>query len=190
MSKKNTTLQSIRVSTIKHQLKALTSQVEAIKTLDCEHHEGIDLGADPESVNILSFSRRLASRAEVIVNKAAARDVQGVASLLDKMRNDVTYLNEHAGSFKLHATTRADEHLKEMLPGGGDQVLISDTNTAKLGNSSYAQAGLSCFHAETNQFRTFEFQVLALVYLALEIAYFAADEVGVKPITLPAKTTA
>lgn len=189
MSKKNTNLQSIRVSTIKHQLKALASQVEAIKTLDCEHREGIDLGADPESVNIFNFAQRLASRAEAIVKKSDARDAAGVSSLLDKMRNDVIYLSEHAGSFQVHAKDRAAEHLEEILPGG-EQIAIGDASIAKVGNSSYVQAGLSCFRAETNQSRTFEFQVLALVYLALEIAYFAADEVGVKPITLPAKTTA
>ncbi len=189
MSKKNTSLQSIRVSTIKHQLKALASQVDAIKTLDCEHQAGIDLGADPETVNILYFARRLASRAETIVKKASARDSEGVSSLLDKMRDDVIYLSEHAGSFHVHANTRATEHLEEILPGGAE-VALGGTESTKLGSSSYVQAGLSCFRAETNQSRTFEFQVLALVYLALEIAYFAADEVGVKPIKLPAKVTA
>jgi hypothetical protein len=181
--KKNSTLQSIRVATIKLQLKALSSQVDAIKKLDCEHHEGIDLGADPESVNILNFSRRLASRAETIVKKAAERDTKGVASLLEKMKDDVTYLSENAGSFERHAKTRAEEHLKEIVPGGAD-VANSPAN------SSYVQAGLSCFRAETNQYRTFEIQVLALVYMALEIAHFAADEVGVEPIKVPAKTSA
>lgn len=189
MSKKNTSLQSIRVSTIKHQLKALASQVDAIKTLDCEHQQGIDLGADPETLNILFFARRLASRAETIVKKANAHDSAGVSSLLDKMRADVIYLSEHAGSFEMHAKNRASEHLEEILPGGA-KVATGDADVSKVGNSSYVQAGLSCFRAETNQSRTFEFQVLALVYLALEIAYFAADEVGVKPITLPAKATA
>ncbi len=187
--KKNSTLQSIRVATIKLQLKALSSQVDAIKKLDCEHHEGIDLGADPESFNILNFSRRLASRAESIVKKAAERDAKGVASLLEKMKDDVTYLSENAGSFERHAKTRAEEHLKEIVPGGAD-VANSPADSSNVANSSYVQAGLSCFRAETNQYRTFEIQVLALVYMALEIAHFAADEVGVEPIKVPAKTSA
>lgn len=179
MSKKNTTLQAIRLSTIKHQLKALTSQLEAIKKLDCEHHEGIDLGADPEVVNIVHYSQRLASRAETIVKKADARDSDGVASLLARMQEDVAYLREHAKYFERHAYARADEHLKEMVHIEAED-LASDANVVGAGNSSYVQAGLSCFRAESSQYRTFEMQVFALVYLALEIAYFAADEVGLE----------
>ena len=185
MSKKNTTLQSVRASSIKHQLNALVSQVEAIKKLDCEHNDGIDLGANPELVNILYFSRRLASRTDAIVKAAAARDAEGVASLLNRIRGDVTYLSEHAAEFQKHAKTRAENHLNRITENGAELVNAPPTNVVE---SSYVQAGLSCFRAESNQCRTFEFQVLALVYLALEIAYFAADEVGVKPIALPAPT--
>lgn len=178
MSKKNTNRQAIRLIAIKHQLKALVSQLEAIKKLDCEHREGIDLGADPEIVNILNYSERLASRAETIVKKVDASDSDGVALLLVRMKQDVAYLNEHASYFERHAHARAEEHLQEVVHVKAG-ALSSESNAFDGDNSSCVQAGLSCFRAESNQYRTFEMQVLALAYLALEVAYFSADEVGI-----------
>lgn len=173
MSKKNTTLQGIRLSTMKHQLKALASQVDAIKKLDCEHHNGLDLGVDPELANIQNFSRRLASRAETIVIKSRENQVEGVRVLLDKMIEDVTYLLEHAEAFRAHANDRADTHLRETL-----HVDPVEAERCEINGSAFAHAGVSCFKAETSQYHTIEMQVRALVHLALEIAYFAGDEVG------------
>lgn len=173
MSKKNTTLQGIRLSTMKHQLKALASQVDAIKKLDCEHHEGLDLGVDPELANIQHFSRRLASRAETIVIKSRENRLEGVRVLLDKMREDVTYLLEHAEAFRTHANERAGAHLREIL-----HVDPAEVDRCEVNGTAFTHAGVSCFKAETSQYHTIEMQVRALVHLALEIAYFAGDEVG------------
>jgi hypothetical protein len=173
MSKKNTSLQSIRISSIKHQLKALASQIEAIRTLDCEHHDGLDLGIDPELANIQQFSRRLASRVETIVIKSREKNVDSVRTLLGKIHDDVRYLSEHAGYFRKHAGNSAAAHLAEIIQITPDQVESGITQ-----GSALVRAGASCFRAEVSQAETFEMQMKALIYLALEIAYFAGDEVG------------
>ncbi len=179
--KKNTTLQSMRLSAIEFQLKALESQAQAIERINAEHNEGIDLGLDPEVANVLNWSRKLVPQVVAIVEKSQCGDRAGVAAVLKTVREQSIYLFERSESFRKHGQGRADLHLKHHLGEDASEPTDAPAAIERAAVSSYAQAGFSCFRAESNQYFTFEWQLNALVHLALEISYFAADEVGLKP---------
>lgn len=176
MSKTNTQLQPIRLSTIKHQLKSLSNQARAIQTLDSEHRHGYDFGADPTVTVVVNHAKRLVTWSEEIIKKSNNADVAAVCALLEKIRGDLPYVLDRACAFKHFGEASASSHLEEMV-----HAKPSDLNLeGEPGDSSFKLAGISCFNAEVNQCRTFELQAQALGYLALEIAYFAADEVDLK----------
>lgn len=159
-------LQEIRLKSITFQLKSLEAQSEVIRLLFTEHREGVDLGLDPEAANVLSVANTLVKNAKEIVAQAEAGEKDQVAERLDKIRSKATYLTDHVKDFRRHSCQHAEEHL-------GEESQAGDSDTHK-------RAAQACYQAETNQYMTYQVQVSALTNLALEIAYFAAESVGLE----------
>lgn len=168
------TLQAVRLSAARHQFNALTNQALAIEKLHTEHNQGIDLGVDPEVLNILTQSERMIGRLQTIIKKAEKKDGIGVQMLLTKIVETADYLQQHAGHFRKHGSEKARAHFQELMsePGKGAPFVANP-------DSSFLQASKSCFRAEDSQYTTFQMQVLALANLAKEIGYLAADETSV-----------
>ena len=159
-------LQEIRLKSLKFQLKSLENQSEVIRLLFTEHREGIDLGLDPEAANVLAVATTLVKNAKEIVAQSEAGEKDQVAERLDKIRSKATYLSDHVKSFRRHSDASATTHLNEESSAGE--------------SSTHVKAAQACYHAETGQYMTYQVQVTALTNLALEVAYFAAEAVGLE----------
>lgn len=160
-----TQLQNLRLESIAFQLQSLESQARVIQLLFTEHHDGVDLGQSPESENVLRVARKLNVTTNQIVESANQDDKEAVAEKLEKIRHKAKYLGQHAASFRKHSVDDAEDHLKEMDESDSAAQVAHD------------RAAVSCYLAETGQYRSYEGQLVSFANLCLEVAYFAAESV-------------
>jgi|AGTN01.3.fsa_nt_gi hypothetical protein len=166
-------LQPIRVGAIRLQIESLTKQALVIQKIATEHHQGLNLGLDPELRNILSATGTLSEQIDQIVQAADANDNATVCSVGGKILHQTNLLTGLAADFKRGESAKARAHLAEAFEPckPEETVATSDEQTSSI------KASLNCFKAEINQYSTLELQVQALCHLALEVAFNAADQV-------------
>lgn len=176
-------LQPIRVGAIRLQIESLTKQALVIQKIATEHHQGLNLGLDPELRNILSGTETLSEQIDQIVQAADSKDSATVCSVGGKILHQTNLLVGLAADFKRGESAKARAHLAEAF----EPCKPEETTASVDEQSSSMKASVNCFKAEINQYSTLELQVQALCNLALEVAFNAADQLNVE-FTEPAKT--
>jgi len=163
-------LQPIRVGAIRLQIESLTKQCLVIEKIATEHHDGLDLGLDPELKNLLSFTAKLSEQVDLIVAAASDKDADSLNKAGEEIIHLTGLLPQLAASFKKGESAKARVRLSDSLEADGETAL-PEVNAV--------DAGVACFKAEVNQYSTLELQVQALCSLALEVAYNAASELNI-----------
>lgn len=172
-------LQQIRKTVLHSQLLALESQSRAIYLLGTEHHDGIDLGVNPQILLIVGHVRDIADTARHLVDHVKSIPADQVLSQLkalqDKANEVVLRCNETYSEMLTDARHRLDQNVHDNLRPCECQDGQPEPNCTRL---LRARAGMSCYNAELAQHETFKVQVKSICDLALELAFNAAAEAG------------
>lgn len=169
-------LQQIRKSVLRSQLMALEMQSRAIYQLGTEHHNGVDLGVNPQILLIVGNVKDIADSARQLVDEAGklpASDIlKRLQSLQDRANEVVLRCNETYSEMQRDAKHRLDMNVHDNVECECGENQPDCLRTLR------ARAGMSCYNAELNQHETFKVQVKSICDLALELAFNAAAEAG------------
>jgi predicted ATP-dependent protease len=173
-------LQQIRKTVLRSQLMALESQSRAIYLLGTEHHNGIDLGVNPQILLIVGNVKDIADTARLLVDEVKKMNAEDVLTRLkalqDKANEVVLRCNETYSEMLGDAKHRLDVNVHDNLRPcecQGEVPAVPDCTRLLR-----ARAGMSCYNAELEQHETFKIQVKSICDLALELAFNAAAEAG------------
>jgi len=167
--------QDVRKSVLHSQLLALECQVRVIKALDVEHSFGVEGSVNAEF--LLGHARDLVSSAETIAQRAKHASKDSTLNSLRALRETAAELTNRARTLDKDALSRAKMRLDQCLAEHAGVTPESVAGHVPADPQRLAvKAGVSCFRAEGEQFKTFAVQVEALCDLALEFVYKSALE--------------
>jgi len=175
-------LQQIRKDALESQILALRTQSRVINTIATEHCGGISLGAWPSVTFILSQAEQLVTDTLAITELPVTTTADVLHHQLEELQTRAKKLNERSNRVDHQGEEIAEARLRQTIDeavGEGEEaqepVEIPDDPAGLT-----VQAGFSCYHAESEQYRAFTLQTQALSDLCLEIAFNAAADISGK----------